>query len=98
MQPQFDAQQIWARIPLFARALRQSEAYPAIVGGIAGGIAGALMAILIAGRRTGRATALREQPTESKTAARFDLSVRDAIQLVTIVASLVKQIQAMAKK
>lgn len=97
MQRQADVQEIAARAQLVARAVRQSEAYPAIVGGLAGGIAGALMAVLIAGRLA-RQTASREPSTPRIVSAaqeksRFDLSVREAIQLVTLLASLAKQLQ-----
>jgi hypothetical protein len=98
MQKQVDVQEIMTRAQVLARAVRQSEAYPAVVGGIAGGIAGALMAVFIAGRIAGRVTVSREQVSPAKEKSRFDLSVREAIQLVTIVASLVKQIQAWAKE
>lgn len=103
MQRQLDVSQVLARVQLVARTVRQSQAYPALIGGIAGGIAGALMAVLIAGRIAGQNTprapsAPREQFSTPQAKLRFDLSVREAIQLVTIVASLVKQIQAWAKE
>lgn len=103
MQKQLDVQEIAARAQGVVRAVRHSEVYPAIIGGVAGGITGALMAVLIAGRVAGQGTtrevsAPREQSPAVKEKSRFDLSVREAIQLVTIVASLVKQIQAWAKE
>lgn len=102
MQKQLDVQEIVTRVQLVARALRQSEVYPAILGSVAGGIAGALMAVVIAGRIARRdaarePSAPREQ-SSAKDKSRFDLSVREAIQLVTIVASLVKQIQAWTRQ
>jgi len=97
MQEQWDAQRVAARVQGIARVIRQSEVYPALVGGMAGGIAGALMAVWIAGRLAARNQTPREPHRESK-GSRFDLSVREAIQLVTIVASLIKQIQAWAKE
>lgn len=103
MQKQLDVQEIATRAQRVVRAMRHSEVYPAIIGGVAGGITGALMAVLIAGRVAGRgitreASAPREQSSAAKEKSRFDLSVREAIQLVTIVASLVRQIQAWAKE
>ncbi|MCX7837832.1 MAG: hypothetical protein N2559_00010 [Anaerolineae bacterium] len=103
MQKQLDVQTIVTRVQLVTRTLRQSEAYPAILGGVAGGIAGALMAVLIAGRiarrdTTREADASRESSPTTKEKPRFDLSVRELVQLVTILASLVKQIQAWARQ
>lgn len=96
MQKQLAVQELATRAQRVARTLRQSEAYPALVGGIAGGIAGALMAVLIAGRLA-RQTASRKLSTPQVAAAqekpRFDLSVREAIQLVTLLASLARQLQ-----
>lgn len=103
MQKQLDVQEIAARAQGVVRAVRHSEVYPAIIGGVAGGITGALMAVLIAGRIAGQDTthkssAPREQSSATKQKSRFDLSVRETIQLVTIVVSLAKQIQAWAKE
>lgn len=103
MQQQFNTQQALARVQMLAHAIRQSEAYPAIVGGVSGGVAGALIAILLTGRLMRRSALPKSStpPHESEAAkahTRFDLSVRDVVQLATIVAALVKQIQAWTKE
>ncbi len=95
MEKSMDPQVALQRAQLLARELRQSEMFPALLGAIAGGVAGALMAILVAGRRA----APRESTKPRESAARpFDWSVRDVVQLVTVVASLLKQIQAWTKE
>jgi len=95
MEQQFDAQALMTRVNVLAQELRKSEAYPAIVGGIAGGIAGAVMAVIIAGALSSR----RSTEAEKNTApAGRSFSLRDAVQLLTVIASLVKQIQAWAKE
>lgn len=99
MEQQSDAQMLRMRANLLIQELRQSEAYPAIVGGIAGGVAGALMAVIIAGALSSRRPAKAEQdaaPTAAKSA--FSISLRDAVQLLTVIASLIKQIQAWSKE
>lgn len=97
MEQQSDAQMLRMRVNLLVQELRKSEAYPAIVGGIAGGIAGALMAVIIAGALSSRRPAKAEQDTVP-TAAKSAFSLRDAVQLLTVIASLVKQIQAWSKE
>ncbi len=99
MEQQSDAQRLSMRMNLLIQELRKSEAYPAIVGGIAGGVAGAVMAVIIAGALSSRRPARAEHdaaPTAGKSA--FSISLRDAVQLLTVVASLVKQIQAWSKE
>ena len=95
MEEPFDTQALMLRAKLVAQRIRQSEAYPALIGGIAGGIAGALMAALI----TGRITARREEETpRAKESHPFDWSLREVAQLATVVASLMKQLQAWSKE
>ncbi|MCI0478386.1 MAG: hypothetical protein L0Y55_19260 [Anaerolineales bacterium] len=95
MEEQFDTQALMTRAQLVAREIRKSDAFPALIGGIAGGIAGALMAVIIAGR----IAAPREPiaPRE-KASPKFDWSVRELMQLATVVAPLLKQIQAWSKE
>ncbi|GEM_PF-782383 len=100
MQTQHNPPEMIAHIHRRAQTLRQSAAYPALMGSVAGGIAGALMAIVIAKRIAGRdtsreAVAPREHPREP---ARFDLSVRDLVQLAMLVASLAKQVRVWLKE
>lgn len=99
MEQQSDAQMLRMRVNLLVQELRKSEAYPAIVGGIAGGIAGALMAVIIAGALSSRRPT-KAEPDAAPTAAKsaFSISLRDAVQLLTVIASLVKQIQAWSKE
>jgi len=94
MEDQFDTQAMLVRAKLVAQQIRQSDAYPALIGGVAGGIAGALMAALIAGRMSARRPP--DAPHE-KTARQFDWSLREVVQLATVGASLLKQIQAWSK-
>ncbi len=82
------------RIGEVARAVRQSDAYPAILGAVAGGIAGALIATVIAGRvassRSKEAVrAVADTEEESK-----GWTLREIVQLATIAAPLIRQIQA----
>ncbi|MBM3129074.1 MAG: hypothetical protein FJ009_10695 [Chloroflexi bacterium] len=94
MEEQFDAHALMTRAQLVAREIRKSDAFPALIGGIAGGIAGALMAALIAGRI---ASARESVAPREKVAPKFDWSARELMQLATVIAPLVKQIQAWAK-
>lgn len=90
MQKRLDAETIVARAKEIAQDIRKSEAYPAILGGIAGGIAGALIAALIASRVTPRA----EPPPASEhraASAHTGFDIRQAVELFTVVAGLVKQ-------
>ena len=91
MDEQFDTQAFLTRAQLVEQQIRRSEAYPALLGGIAGGIAGALMAAMIAGRIAAR----REQAAPRERASpKSAWSARELIQLVTVAAPLLKQIQA----
>jgi len=92
MEDQFDAQALMVRVNAVAKEIRKSEAYPALIGGIAGGIAGALMAALIAGRRP----AVQSTPTNDRGGRGW--SLREVVQLITVVASLAKQVQAWSKE
>lgn len=89
MEKEFDAQAMMERARLVVAEVRKSEAYPAILGAIAGGIAGALMAALIAGGRSAR----RGGDESVNATVRPSWSPRDIVQLATIVAALVKQVQ-----
>jgi hypothetical protein len=95
MEQSTESQAWLARVNTAATELRKSEAYPAIVGGVAGGIAGALMAVIIAGALAPRQ---RNVPVEANVVAqpgKPPFAVRDLIQLITIGATLIKQIQAL---
>ena len=95
MEEQFDVHALGERAQLVARQLRRSDAFPALIGGIAGGVAGALMAVIIAGRMG----APREQAAPRKKGSpKFDWSVRELMQLATVAAPLLKQIQAWSKE
>jgi hypothetical protein len=93
MEERYDTEMMVERAREIAQAIRKSEAYPALVGGIAGGIAGALMAALIASRFAPR----EELPPESTPAserrqsARAGFDVRQTVELLAVVAGLVKQ-------
>jgi gas vesicle protein len=94
MDDQFDAQALMVRARLVAQEIRRSDVYPALIGGMAGGIAGALMAALIAGRVAARRA---EDTPREKESRKFNWSVREMVQLATVVASLAKQVQAWYK-
>ncbi|MBI5030757.1 MAG: hypothetical protein HZB51_09535 [Chloroflexi bacterium] len=94
---EFNTQGLTTRVSEVAKELRKSEAYPAIVGGVAGGIAGAMMAAIIAGRKA----SVRPQvdaTIEASPRSRFNVSVKDMMQLMTVVAALAKQVQSWKKK
>jgi hypothetical protein len=101
MQQQFDRPEmtkvtsVMRRAGEVAKEIRKSEAYPALIGGIAGGVAGALMAVIIAGRATSRPA---DVSSSEKKEARRGWSLKDVVQLVTIVATLAKQVQAWMKE
>ncbi len=92
MEEQFDPQAMMQRAGVLAQEIRKSEAYPALIGGVAGGIAGALMAVIIAGRMTSsRRAAVEETVQVSKADGRGGWSLREVIQLATVIATLAKQ-------
>jgi len=94
MEKQFDTQAVTERAMQIAKELRKSDVYPVIVGGIAGGIAGTFMAILIAGRRSSARSAAAEETGKSSKG----ISIREVMQLVPVILSLVKQVQAWTQK
>ncbi len=94
MEQQFDAQAMMQRASEVARAVRKSEAYPALIGGIAGGVAGALMAVIVARRvASSRPATVEETVRVAKSDGRDGWSAREVIQLATVVAALAKQAQ-----
>ena len=95
-QKQFDARAVMGRVNEVAKELRKSEAYPAIVGGLAGGVAGAMMAAIIAGRKPSPRQV--KATVEKETKSGLNLSLKDVMQLATVVASLAKQVQELRKK
>jgi hypothetical protein len=95
MQDQpFDSQALMARATAVAQEVRKSDAYPAVVGGIAGGIAGGLIAALIAGRVASARPASAETRASRPKESSGGWALRDLVQLVTVVATLAKQVQA----
>ena len=94
MDDQFDTQAMIVRAKVVAQQIRRSDAYPALIGGIAGGIAGALVAALIAGRV---ATRGGEDTPREKESRKFEWSLREVAQLVTVLTALMKQIQTWYK-
>lgn len=95
MEEPFDTQALMERASLVVKEIRKSEAYPAIIGGIAGGIAGALIAALIAGGRSRRSDV---DTAAARASSRPAWSLRDAAQLLTVVAALAKQAQTWYKE
>lgn len=93
-EPQANPEEMLARVNEVIKEIRQSDAFPALIGGLAGGIAGALMAMLIASRATGRASAPTAPATPAATKEeKPGMSVQDVVQLATVVASLARQVQ-----
>ena len=93
MEQRFNSEMMVARARGLAKEIRQSEAYPAVLGAVAGGIAGALMAALIASQFAPRAEP-SPQPSpvdDRRERARAGFAVRDAVQLLAVVAGLIKQ-------
>ncbi len=100
MEDPFDPQAMMERAGTLAQMIRKSEAYPALIGGVAGGVAGALMAVIIAGRMTSsrrrfasEARAVDETVRVSRADGGEGWSMREVVQLATVVASLAKQAQ-----
>jgi hypothetical protein len=94
MQQHIDAPEMLARVGEVAKELRNSEAYPALVGGVAGGIAGALIAAIIAGRAIRRGGGSTSNGAKE---AGGGWNIRDLVQLLTIAVTLAKQVQAWMK-
>ena len=97
-QQQFDVQALLVRVTEVAKELRKSEAYPAIAGAVAGGIAGALMAAIIAGRRSSVRSPVTAKAETVSPKSGLNVSAKDMMQLLTVVASLAKQVQEWRKK
>lgn len=89
MEQRFDSEAMVERARELGRTIRKSEAYPAIIGGIAGGIAGALMATIIASRFAPRPES--QSTLESSSKAKGGIAAREMVQLLGVIAGLVKQ-------
>jgi hypothetical protein len=74
--------------------VRRSEYFPAILGAVAGGLSGAMMAGLIAGgkRQAGDSGRSPESPA-GQPGFVLGLSARDLVQLISVVASLARQMR-----
>jgi hypothetical protein len=95
MQQQLDSPELLARAGEVAKEIRKSEAFPALMGAIAGGVAGALIAAIIAGRVSSRRA---DSGTGVGTEAHGRWALRDVMQLLTVVATLAKQVQMWMKE
>ncbi len=94
MEQRFDSEVMIERARELGHAIRESEAYPAIIGGIAGGIAGALMATIIASQYAPRESRSESQSSsQSSPSARGGMATRDMVQLLGVIAGLVKQVR-----
>ena len=94
MEQQFDSRELLARAGEVAKEIRKSEAYPALIGGVAGACAGALIATMIAGRAASR----RADSASSAKESRGSWALKDLVQLLTVVATLARQVQAWMKE
>ncbi len=102
MEQQPDAQQVLQRVGEVAQAIRKSEAFPALVGGLVGGAVTALIAVLIASRALASRRAVAEPAVEpaaaraaerppARTAWLASWTLKDLAQLISVAAPLVKQ-------
>ena len=92
MKERLDTEMMVERAKEIAEEIRRSDAYPAIVGGIAGGIAGALVAALIASRLASHAESPPAPASENRAqSARAGFDLRQAVELLAVVAGLAKQ-------
>ncbi len=91
MEQRFYSDAMIERAREVGQTVRESEAYPAIIGGIAGGIAGALMATIIASRFAPRSES--QSSLQSSPSARGGIATRDMVQLLGVIAGLVKQVR-----
>jgi hypothetical protein len=90
MQQPMDLTELRARYEI----VRRSEYFPAILGAVAGGLTGALMAGLIAGSRRGSSHPDRERDDAAeRSGSVLGLSAKELIQLVTVVATLARQLR-----
>jgi type II secretory pathway component PulF len=94
MEEQFDARAMMERVGEVTKEFRKSEVYPVVVAGIVGGIAGALMATIIAGRRSPP----KPSPAKDEAQQAKGWSIRDLVQLLTVLATLARQVQAWMKE
>ena len=95
MQQQLDSPELLARAGEVAKEIRKSEAFPALMGAIAGGVAGALIAAIIAGRVSSRRA---DSAPGAATQAPGGWALRDVMQLLTVVATLARQVQTWMKE
>ena len=95
MQQQLDGRELMSRAGEVAKEIRKSEAYPALVGGVAGGVAGALIAAIIARRVSSHGANSTASPTQE---TRGGWAVKDVVQVLTVVATLARQVQAWMKE
>ena len=96
MQDYFRDENVPERISDAAKKIRQSEAYPAVLGAIAGGIAGALVAALIAGMLSSRRGSSANGSADAgaaKSNGRGGWSPRDVLELLAVGAGLAKQVR-----
>ncbi|MCL5950764.1 MAG: hypothetical protein M1132_03425 [Chloroflexi bacterium] len=95
MEQQFNTEGMLTRIEEVWKLARRSDIFPAVAGAVAGGIAGALMAVIISGHVSSRRSVQVVETAENETEKKgFSLNARDLVQLVTVVAGLVRQVQA----
>jgi hypothetical protein len=97
MEEPFDVEILAKRVRLVASEIRKSDLYPALIGGIAGGIAGALIAAVIARGVSARQTEGAPISRNSAASTSRGWSLREAAELMAIIAPLAKQAQAWYK-
>ena len=94
MQQQFDGRELMERAGAVVKEIRKSDAYPAVIGGLAGGLAGALIAAIIAGRASRSTSAASSNVKDGH----GGWALRDLVQLLTVGATLAKQVQSWMKE
>jgi hypothetical protein len=95
MRQQFDSPELLVRAGEVAKEIRKSDAFPALIGGLAGGLAGALVAAIIVGRAAPRSS--NEAASDPKD-THGGWALRDVMQLLTVGATLAKQVQMWMKE
>jgi len=89
MQQSLDLEQLKARFEV----VRHNEYFPAVLGAVAGGLTGALMAGLISNGRHRAEAAVEENANVQDQSLVLGFSAKDLLQLVTVVASLARQLR-----
>ncbi len=89
LKDKINVQELQARF----ETVRRSEYFPAILGAVAGGLTGAVMAGLISGSRKEETVRIERTDAAGQKGIILGFSAKDLVQLTTVVAGLVRQMQ-----